>query len=164
MKKIITLFSLMLIVGSVFSQKVAYIHRDSVFNNMPEAQAAQKELNVFLEQVQTEIQNMQQEYQQKVQTFNENVETYTEAVKTNKVSEIQDLEKRIQDFQVNAQTDYLAKQEELIQPVRDKFDKAIETVRNSKKYDVVINIGPDVIYVDEKYIITDEVMQELGIK
>ncbi|MBN2893789.1 MAG: OmpH family outer membrane protein [Bacteroidales bacterium] len=164
MKRLSLILILAFSLSIVSAQKVAYIHRDSVFNNMPEAQKAQEELNVFLNQVQTEIETMQGEYQKKIEIFNQNVNSYTESVKTNKVTEIQDLEKRIQDFQVNAQTDYLAKQKELIVPIRDKFDKAVETVRLRLKYDVVMNIGPDVLYVNPKFIITEDVMKELGIK
>lgn len=164
MKKLVILLVLFISVSSVFAQKTAYIHRDSVYRSMPEMQAAQTELNDYLTQVQTEIETMQKEYEQKTKDFNDNMGTYNEAVKNNKVAEIKDLEKRIQDFKVEAQTDYLAKQKKLLVPVQIKFDKAVENVRKKMKYDVVVNIGQDVLYVNPKYIITDEVMAELGIK
>lgn len=164
MKKLVIFLVLFVSISSVFAQRTAYVHRDSVYRSMPEMQAAQTELNDYLTQVQTEIGTMQKEYEQKTKDFNDNMGTYNEAVKNNKVTEIKDLEKRIQDFKVEAQTDYLAKQKKLLVPVQIKFDKAVENVRKKMKYDVVVNIGQDVLYVNPKYIITDEVMAELGIK
>lgn len=164
MKKLVIFLVLFVSISSVFAQRTAYVHRDSVYRSMPEMQAAQTELNDYLTQVQTEIGTMQKDYEQKTKDFNDNMGTYNEAVKNNKVAEIKDLEKRIQDFKVEAQTDYLAKQKKLLVPVQIKFDKAVENVRKKMKYDVVVNIGQDVLYVNPKYIITDEVMAELGIK
>ena len=164
MKKILLLAIFSVSVFSIYAQKTAYIHRDSVFNRMPKMKEAQTELNDFLTQVQTEIQTMQDDYKEKVETFNKNVNTYSDVVKDNKVSEIKDLEKRIQDFQVKAQNEYLEKQKTLIVPIQKQFDDAVEKVRKRMKFDVVINIGPDVISVDPKYEITDEVMKELGIE
>ena len=129
MKKLVIFLVLFISISSVFAQKTAYIHRDSVYRSMPQMQTAQTELNDYLTQIQTEIETMQQDYQQKIQVFNENIETYSEVVKNNKVTEIQDLEKRIQDFQVEAQTEYLAKQQELLVPVQADFDKAVEYLR-----------------------------------
>ena len=163
MKKLFLLLVFFVSVSSVFAQKTGYVHRDSVYANMPEMQIAQAELNDYLTQIQAEIEGMQLDYQQKVQTFNENVNTYSEVVKNNKITEIQDLEKRIQDFQVEAQTEYIRKQKELLVPVSEKFDQAIENVRKKMKFDVILNVGVDVLYVEPKNIITDEVMAELGI-
>ncbi len=163
MKKIAILVLVVLLTGNLFSQKVGYVHTDSVYRSMPEMKEAQTVLNDYLQQVQAEIESMQKEYQEKVQIFNENVNTYSEVVKNNKITEIQDLEKRIQDFQLKAQTEYLDKQKELILPIEEKFDNAIEKVRLRLKYDVVMNISTDVLYVDPKFIITGEVLKELGI-
>ncbi len=163
MKKLITvLFVLALLSLNANAQKVAYIHRDSVLSSIPEMQNAQKELNSYLSQVQNELKNMQQDYQTKVQTFNASVDTLSEIVKKNKMSEIQDLETRIQEFQVDAQTDYLKKQKKLVAPIMNKFNKALKKIRKSGGYDVVKVIGDDILYVNPKFIITDEVMEELG--
>ena len=163
MKRIFLVLVLLVSVTFVFAQKTVYVHRDSVYANMPEMQIAQTELEVYLGQIEAEIGSMQQEYQQKVQVYQNNVDSYSDAVKNNKIVEIQNLEKRIQDFQTAAQAEYIEKQKELIIPIKLKFDNAIEVVRKKMKADVVCNFGADIMYVAPKYIITDEVMAELGI-
>lgn len=163
MKKLLLVLVLVGFGVTVFAQKTAYVHQDSVYAMMPEMQNAKTQLNDYLTQVQAEIDGMQLDYQQKVQDFNDNVNTFSELIKNNKVSEIQALEKRIQDFQTLAQTEYVEKQAELVIPIIEKFDEAVESVRKSMKFDVVLNVGGAVIYVNPKYIITDEVLTELGI-
>lgn len=165
MKKffVIVLFSF-LSISFIYAQKTAYVHRDSVFAAMPEMIQAQNQLNSFLAQVQNELQTMQQDYQTKVTAFNNSVDSLSTVVKNNKITEIQDLERRIQDFQVQAQTEYLQKQKDLLIPIQNKFDDAIEKVRKSGGYDVIMNVSPDVMYVNPKFVITDEVFNELGIQ
>ncbi|MBN2664658.1 MAG: OmpH family outer membrane protein [Bacteroidales bacterium] len=157
---------LLLIVGtiSLSAQKIAYVHRDSVLLSMPEMIDAQNQLNAFISQVQTELQTMQNDYQTKVTAFNNNVDSLSTVVKNNKVAEIQDLERRIQDFQVQAQTEYLEKQKQLLVPIQNKFDDALEKVRKAGGYDVIMNVSADVLYVNPKFVITDEVFTELNIQ
>ena len=165
MKK--TIFSLIILLSvsalSLNAQKIAYIHRDSIFASMPETIAAKNTLNSFLSQAQTELQSMQTEYQTKVNDFNASVDSLSDVVKNNKVADIQALEKRIQDFQVQAQTEYNKKQQDLLVPIQNKFDAALEKVRKAGGYNVIMNISADVLYVDPKYIITDKMMKELEI-
>lgn len=157
---------LVLILGAVSlsAQKIAYVHRDSVLLSMPEMIDAQNQLNTFVSQVETELQTMQQDYQTKVTAYNNDVDSLSTVVKNNKATEIQDLERRIQDFQVQAQTEYIEKQKQLLVPIQNKFDEVLEKVRKAGGYDVVMNISDDVLYVNPKYIITDEVLTELNIQ
>ncbi len=164
MKRTITLLVLIFAVSFTYAQKIAYIHRDSVILSMPEMKDAQKTLNDFLAQAESEIQSMQQEYNQKVQDFNQSKDTLSEFIQKSKIDDIQALQKRIQDFQVNAQTEYKQKQDALLIPIQKKFDAAVEKVAKKMGYDVVQNISYETLYVNPKYIITDEVMKELGIK
>ncbi len=164
MKRTIILLALILVTGFAFGQKVAYIHRDSVILSMPEMKDAQKQLNDFLAQAEQEIQSMQQEYNQKVQDYNQSKDSLSQFIQKSKLDDIQALQKRIQDFQINAQTEYKQKQDALLIPIQKKFDAAVEKVAKKLGYDVVQNISYETIYVNPKYIITEQVMKELGIK
>jgi len=164
MKKNLLISLFLIFVTTSFSQKIGYVHQDSVLINMPEMISAQNDLNTFLTQVQNELLSMQQDYQTKVAAFNNSVDSLSTVVKNNKIAEIQNLETRIQEFQVQAQTEYLQKQKDLLIPIQNKFDDAIEQVRTSGGYDVIMNISADILYVKPKYIITDEVFEELDIQ
>jgi len=164
MKKVFFIGFILFFSVNIFAQKTAYIHRDSILLSMPEMQNAQKILNEYYTSAQNEIQTMQADYQKKVETYNNNQLTYSDAVKGNKVQEIKDLEKRIQDFQVKAQTEFNEKQNSLLKPIQKKFDEAVEKVRKKLGYDVIFNINQEVLYVNPKFIITGDVLTELGIK
>lgn len=171
MKKMKKMKKTFLILGILLSfsvlataQKTAYVHRDSVLRMMPEMKQAQQEINSFLQQAQQQISEMQTEYNQKVQEFNNSKDTLSDFIKQSKLQDINDLQKKIQQFQANAQTEYMNKQKTLILPIQKKFDEALEKVRKKGGYDVVINIDPNIIlYVNEKYVITGKVIKELGI-
>jgi outer membrane protein len=164
MKKMFLISFISLLSFSIFAQKTAFIHRDSILLSMPEMQNAQKVLNEYYTSAQNEIQTMQSDYQKKVEAYNNNQLSYSDAVKSNKVQEIKDLEKRIQDFQVQAQTEFNEKQNTLLKPIQKKFDEAVEKVRKKLSYDVISNINQDILFVNPKFIITGDVMTELGIK
>jgi len=151
------------IIFTLNAQKTGYVNRDSVFSSMPETKAAEVILNNLLSQLQTELQSMQKEYQMKIQTFNAKSDSLSDVVKANKVKEIQDLEKRITDFQTQAQNEYALKQNELVKPIQDKFDKALEKVRKSGGFNVILNIDQNTLYVDPKFDITGDLLKELGI-
>ena len=164
MKKLSLILILSLLFFVAKAQKIGYVHRDSVIKAMPEMQEATKQLNSFVQQAQQEIKDMQDEYNNKVKDYNASKDTLSDLVKQNKLNEINALQKRIQNFQVNAQSEYLDKQKTLFKPIEEKFNKAVEAVRKKRGYDVIMNISGDVMYVNPKYIITDEVMKQLGIK
>ncbi len=164
MKKLSLILVLTLVFFVAKAQKIGYIHRDSVIKSMPEMQEATKQLNSFLQQAKQELKTMQDEYNNKVKDYNASQDTLSDLVKQNKLNDINSLQKRIQDFQVNAQSEYLNKQKTLLKPVEKKFNDAVEVVRKKRGYDVIMNISGDVMYVNPKYIITEQVMKQLGIQ
>ena len=164
MKKLSLILVLTLLFFVAKAQKIGYIHRDSVIKSMPEMQEATKQLNSFLQQAKQELKTMQDEYNNKVKDYNASQDTLSDLVKQNKLNDINSLQKRIQDFQVNAQSEYLNKQKALLKPVEKKFNDAVEVVRKKRGYDVIMNISGDVMYVNPKYIITEQVMKQLGIQ
>jgi len=165
-KTSLLLFAVLIISNSaVFAQKTkyAFVQKDSILMSMPEMQEADKKLNDFVNQLQGEITKMQTEYDSKVKNYEANKNSGNELVLNNQIQEINDLGKRIQDFQVNAQEEIIKKRTELYTPVADKFNKALETVANKKGYSAIFPSNV-VLYFDPKDDITELVLIELGIK
>lgn len=167
LKKIrILLFAFLVISSStVLAQKTkyAFVQKDSILLSMPEMQQADKEINAFVTQLQNEITKMQTEYDGKVKDYEANKATGNELVLNNKIQDINDLGKRIQDFQVNAQEEIVKKRTEIYTPVADKFNKALKTVANKIGYSAVFPSNM-ALYFDPKDDITELVLVELGIK
>lgn len=63
----------------------------------------------------------------------------TDAVRSAKQAELQDLQKRIQDYQADAQQKVDAKSNELVKPLSDKARAAISAVAKEKGYTYVFN-------------------------
>ena len=75
---------------------------------------------------------------------------YSEIVKQTKEQELIDMNKRIQDFQTNAQTQLQNKQAEVFQPIYAKVDKAIKDVGKENGFLYVFDIAKgSLLYFDE---------------
>jgi outer membrane protein len=117
---------------------------------MPEFDSAR----VKLEKLSTELQNtaelLQVELNNKYEAYLKDSKNLTDLVKQTKEQEIQDAQKRLSDFQTNAQTQLQEKQVELFNPVTAKADKAIKEVGKENGYIYVFDLSQNVIaYFDE---------------
>ena len=165
MKKISIIFSLIVLfsVTSIFAQKTkyAFINKDTILINMPEMKLADSELNSFVTELQDEVTLMNTDYNNKVKEYEANKATWGESVLGNRTNEINDLQKRIQDFQVQAQEDIIKKKTELYTPVFDKFNKAVKNVAKENGYSAVFPTQVT-LYYDKKFDITDLVWKKLN--
>jgi outer membrane protein len=82
--------------------------------------------------------------------YNKESKNLTEIVKQTKEQELIDMNRRIQEFQTNAQTQLQNKQVELFQPVYAKVDKAIKEVGKENGFVYVFDIAKgSLLYFDE---------------
>lgn len=150
---------------SSFAQKTAFIDLDSLLSIMPEMTEAKKVSADVYKQLETQLTTMQKELNDKLAEYQANEKNYTDLIKTTKQKELQDLNQRIQDFQVQAQTDFQKKNEELTKPINEKAKKAIEKVAKARGYKLVIDSGIGVLlYTEPADDIFNSVKTELGIK
>jgi outer membrane protein len=166
-----SIFNSLLVLGlsalsfTSFAQKTAYIDLDSLLSVMPEMADAKKVSADVYKQLETQLTTMQKELNDKLAEYQANEKNYTDLIKQTKQAELQDLNQRIQDFQVKAQTDFQKKNEELTKPINEKAKKAIEKVAKAKGYKMVIDASAGVLlYTDPADDIFNLVKAELGIK
>jgi len=147
------------------AQKTAHLDLDSLINIMPEMVDAKKASADHLKQLESTLTAMQKDLNDKLNDFQTNEKIFTDLIKTTKQKELQDLNQRIQDFQVQAQTDFQKKNDELTKPINDKAKKAIEKVAKAKGYKMVIDSSVGVLlYTDPADDIFNLVKTELRIK
>ena len=86
-------------------------------------------------------------------------------VKQSKEKEIVDLQTRIQQFQVNAEGEFENKRAELLKPILDKIQNAINAVGKEKGYTYVLDLatGAAVFVGDNAVDCTKDVKAKLGI-
>ena len=87
-------------------------------------------------------------------------------VKQSKEKEIVDLESRISAFQANAETEFEQKRAELLAPLLDKIQKAIDAVGKEKGFTYILDVatGTTVFIGDGAVDVTKDVKGKLGIK
>jgi len=141
-----------LTVGSVTiaqAQKIAHISLDSLITLMPESKTAQEVAQKYLKELETQVATMETELQTKYADYMKNKDTYSALVASSKEAELQDLNKRIEDFKGQAQQDYQRKYGELSKPIYDKAKKAIEAVAKENSYKYVLDTSTgNVLYTE----------------
>ncbi len=154
MKKILLIIAVILSVSSISvgqgTSKIGHINSQELMQLMPESQTIRTELESYAKQLETQMMAMNTEYKSKVNDYQMNEATWSALIKDSKAKEINDLERRIQDFQQSAQQDLSAKEQSLIEPVIKKAQDAIDTVAKANGYTYVFDtsVGAVLVYPD----------------
>ena len=145
---------------------MAHINTSDVLDAMPDKVRAEKELENFYKRLQSQLQAMSNEYQTKMKDYEANQANMPSFVKQSKEKEIVDLQNRIQQFQANAEGEFEAKRAELLKPILNKIQNAINAVANENELSYVIDIstGAAVFLGEDSIDITYMVMKKLGIQ
>ncbi len=118
---------------------VATIKRDSILVNLKEYPTQVKILEAFQKQLQSEFEFKQIELDAKVKDYKEKENTYTETQKQEKILELQSFDNELKKFKEEAQQKLQKKEQELLQPMNEKINKAIEIVALKKGYTQIID-------------------------
>ena len=169
MKKVLGLTLLavaMLGISTASAQKMARINVQEIVVAMPEFEEAQKNLETFGRDLQEQMEQIQVEFNNKYADFEKNQATMAASVKQIKQQELQQLQQRFAEFQQFAQQDFQKKEAELLEPVQQKAQDAINKIAKANGFIVVFNTAvPSLIYFDESHLvdIAPLVKKELGI-
>jgi outer membrane protein len=170
MRKSILLAGLFLLFlnATIFAQKFAYIDSETLITLMPETELAQAQFEAQVTELQTQLEEMQVEYNNLYQEYLTNEELavgevgkWSKAIKTVKEEELMQLQERIQNFQVTAQTSIEEIQVTLFTPIYDKVDVAVEAVAKEKGYICVFDIN-NILYINPEK--CDDIAVDVKIK
>lgn len=144
---------------------IAHINTSVVLDAMPDKARAEKDLEMFYGELQNQLQTLYNEYQNKLQYYKSNQATMSNLTKQTKEKEIIDLESRIKQFQEGAESEYNAKRAELLKPILEKIQDAINNVASeySLTYVIDISTGAAVFLGEDSIDITYMVLKKLGI-
>jgi outer membrane protein len=157
----------MLLVGNFAKAqtKIGYINFDLLENQMPETKTIRTTLDSYQKTFIDQLTVMNNELQSKSQEFQKTQATMTDAVRTAKQSELQDMNKRMQEYQQNAQQQVEAKTNELAKPMIDKARAAIAAVSKEKGYTYVFNSAQvQMLVMPDGDDLMDAVKLKLGLK
>lgn len=136
--------------------KTAHVDVNDITTKMPAMIEARKQLEKITENYSKEYKTLVEEYQAKGKKYEAEAATVSDAVNQTRQQEMQDMGKRISDFQENAQNDIQKKEGDLMKPLVEKIKASIAKVGKAKGYQYVLDVssllladGPD-ITVDVK--------------
>jgi outer membrane protein len=130
--------------------KFGHINSDELIQTMPEYDSATVKLEKFRKELINALELMQVELNTKSEAYQKESKNLSDIVKQTKEQELIDMNKRIQDFQSNAQTQLQNKQTEVFQPIYTKVDKAIKDVGKENGFLYVFDVAKGaLLYFDE---------------
>jgi len=149
------------------SFKFGHINSDELIQAMPEYDSATVKLEKYRKELVNALELMTVELNTKNDAYQKESKNLSDIVKQTKEQELMDMNKRIQDFQTNAQTQLQNKQTEVFQPIYAKVDKAIKDVGKENGFLYVFDVakGALLYFDDTKSInIMPLVKTKLGLK
>jgi outer membrane protein len=158
MKKIIGITALVLFVAfaaDAQSYKFGHINSDELIQALPEFDSASLQIENLQKELINTLELMSVELNNKSDSYNKESKNLTDIVRQTKEQELVDLNRRIQEFQTNAQTQLQNKQMELFQPIYTKVEKAIQDVGKENGFLYVFDIAKGVLLYYDTTMSTD---------
>lgn len=140
--------------------KVAHVDVNEIMTKMPAILDAQKQLQKLGETYSAEYNTMVQEYQAKIKKYDAEAAGQTDAINQARQTEVQDMAKRIGEYQENAQKELQKKEGDLMKPILEKVKESIAKVGKAKGYQYVLN-SADLLLTDGPDL-TADVKKDLG--
>ncbi|MBS1271548.1 MAG: Chaperone protein Skp [Candidatus Marinimicrobia bacterium] len=157
--------SILISVPAFGQLKIAYVNSDRIMQEYEEAREAQKKLDLEAKQLEDQYMQMTSGLDSLNRSFQQQQFVMSEERRQQKQQEIQNLRRRIQQFQtenVGPQGQIYAKQEQILGPVLQKINTAIKKVASDGSYDYVLDsVSGNILYAEEKHNITADVLYEL---
>lgn len=157
--------SMLFMAGIANAQKIGYVNTNELMQAMPKLKDVQNSLNTYQKTFMDQLTSMNTELQNKAQAYDSKRATMTDAARTAAEGELQDFQKRMQDYQNNARQQVEAKSNELMKPLVDQVRAAITAVAKEKGYAYVLDASTiDLIVAPEADNMQASVKAKLGLK
>ena len=149
--------------------KLGYTNIDYVLSKTPEAKDIQNQLTIQRTQADNELKRMSKELEDKYEAYQKGAAQMSDVIRKDRETELQGLQSRVQEFSRTAETSLQTKYQQLVNPVVQKIQKAIDAVAKENAYTYVFNLDagantiPILLVAPEQDNITDLVLRKMGI-
>ena len=161
------LLTIALVFTSLFATgqtKIGTIDSELIVGLMPETKTVMTRLGDYAKKLDSSYQIKVKEYQDKVAAFQKLGEV-SDNFKKIKVDEIAELEQGLQTSQSNGNKLIQLKRNELMRPLYKRLSEVIAEIAKANGYtQILTTTGNEFAYADERYDITQKVMDKLGLK
>lgn len=145
--------------------KIGHVDIATLISLMPEKKKADTQLETMGKGFQSDYEKMATEYQNLAQKYQNEASKQSEAMNQTRAKELQDREQRLQVFYQAAQQDLQKKENELLQPILQKVQDAINAVAKEKGLSYVFNGSNGIILYDGGgYDLLPDVKKKLGLQ
>ena len=169
MKKLFLLATCYFVLTTAQAQRYAVIDSKYILEKVPQYKESQERLDQFSVQWQQEIDQKQTAVDKMLKDFDAEAIMLSDELKKKREDEIFNKEKELRDLQKKRfgfEGDLFKKRQELIKPIQDRVDNAVQKLAVDKQYDFILDKseGITVIFADPKLDRSDDVLRNLGVK
>jgi len=152
--------------------KIGFVEPRAILERMPEMRAVQQRIQNFAERKSEELAQMERELQQQIESYQQTIGVISDQARQQEEERLGELDLELRQSQTQAQQELAERRAELMEPLLDQIQTAINEVAQERGIDYVLNLTTStgdviILYVRdelrEEYDITDAVMRNLGI-
>lgn len=146
--------------------KFGVVDMESILPNMPEYAEAQNTIAEASKTYESEYTKINEELQKKFVEYQELEKdpTTLESIKERRMQDIQELDKKAQQFAATAQQDLQRQQAQLMQPIQEKIMNAINAVGAEQGFTMILPEGMAAFTASSVEDVTPAVKAKLGVK
>ena len=152
--------------------KVGFVEPRIILDRMPEMRAVQQRLQNFADRKRTELIEAETSFQQQLQSYQERSSVMSESARATEEERLGQVSAELQQLQATAEQELAQRRAELMSPILQQIQDAIDAVAAEKGLDIVLNTTTStgdviILYVSddvrEQNDITEAVMARLEI-
>lgn len=144
--------------------KIGFTNADYILSAMPESQEIEQQLSEYEKKFTSQMQSKYQELQEKYAAYQQGAAAMTDDMRREREMELQNLQNSLQKFQQDAESAIMRKQQELLEPVYDKIQNAIDKVAEENGYTHVLRAEAMLYVKNDKDDISNLVLERLGVE
>lgn len=146
--------------------KIGLVDFDAILAAMPETTAAQNQIKEVSEKYEAEYKKLGEEMNRLVTEYQNMPETELPAIKERKTRELSDYQQKIAQFEQTAGQDLQKMQMDLMAPITQKINQAVESIGREGNYSLIQIYTPQItLYrADPVEDVTPAVKAKLGIQ
>jgi len=164
LKKLIILLFVAAPLAAFAQDKIAYLNTQEVFSQLPELGEVESKFATKQEEIRKNLAAMEAEYQAKLDAFSKDSTTVTESILMDRQKQLQQIQERYETYAQNSSKELQEYQQQLLAPLQQKMQRAIQKVGETKGYTYVVEAGVLLFVAPTATNIADDVKTELGIK
>jgi outer membrane protein len=164
---LLTLFAFIAFLPALEAQqKIAYVDIAAIMKLLPDAQEAQRKLDITVESWQKELEALEKDWQQKFNDYDKRKLILTDQGRANAERELQELDRKIMDFRdkkFGQNGELFTKEDELMRPIQNIVFEQVKLLGVELGYDYVFDKsgGVMIIYAKESLDLTSKAVERI---